>query len=62
MSAFISVIAALVLLSNSSPLVGEQSFSLDVRVRQQSAFVWSTACGMMITSLRARESTPPFGN
>ena len=41
MSAFISVIAALVLLSNTSTLVGEQSFSLDVRARQQSALEYS---------------------
>lgn len=38
MSAFISVIAALVLLSNSSPLVGGQSFSLDVRMWQAECF------------------------
>jgi len=38
MSAFISIIAALVLLSNASTLVGEQSLSLDVRARQAECF------------------------
>lgn len=51
-SALIFVTAVLVLLSNAFTSAGEQSLSLDVRARQQSALLWSTACRMMI---RAQE-------